>query len=74
MITIISFISFFLISILIIHNFKIIKSLYKPYHYAENQANQLRYINYYFLTLGELIIQIVLIYYISKNYYKERRT
>lgn len=43
------------------------KKLYKPYHYAENQANQLRYIDYYFLTLGELIIQIILIYCISKK-------
>lgn len=65
--TTILLISFILISVSIIHNFKVMKKLYKPYHYAENQANQLRYIDYYFLTLGELIIQIVLIYYISKK-------
>ena len=65
--TTILLISFILISISIIHNFKVMKKLYKPYHYAENQANQLRYINYYFLTLGELIIQIILIYVVSKK-------
>lgn len=43
------------------------EKLYKPYHYAENQTNQLRYIDYYFLTLGELIIQIILIYVVSKK-------
>lgn len=46
---IILFIIFILISISIIHNFKILEKLRRPYHYAENKANELRYINYYFL-------------------------
>lgn len=64
---IILFIIFILISISVIHNFEILEKLRKPYHYAENQANELHYIDYYFLTLVEIIIQIILIYCISKK-------
>ena len=44
MLTIILLISFILINVSVIHNFKTMEKLHRPYHYAENQANLLRYI------------------------------